>query len=213
MNKRLKAFLTAALLICSLASFSQVYFRNLVYNRKSVYLEVMGNGKYYSANYEWLFKDYGAKMGVRGGAGVFPNFLNPNKPICVTGLAEYVGFWLSRYHHIEWGAGVTYRYESYKKITTSTNYYITDPPASDTLPYIETHTLSSKTLGPIIVGRLGYRYQDPNGGLMIRAGWTPMVYILNSEKQTYDGIPLPKIKMPMRMSFLYFGVSVGYNFW
>jgi hypothetical protein len=212
MNKGLKVIFTVVLLTCSLTAFSQVYFRNLVYNRKSVYLEVMGNGKYYSVNYEWLFHDYGIKHGVRGGAGVFPNFLNVNRPLCITGLAEYVGFWLSRYHHIEWGAGLTYRYESYTKTSTETGVTVTGAPAYDTVAYTTTHTLNSKLTGPIVVGRLGYRYQDPNGGLLIRAGWTPMFYLMNKEKLTYDGITTVTA-MPFSMSFMSFGVSIGYNFW
>ncbi len=212
MKKGLKVIFTVALLTCSLSAFSQIYFRNIVYNRKSVYLEVMGNGRYYSVNYEWLFHDYGMKQGIRGGAGVFPNFLNANRPLCVNGLVEYVGFWLSRYHHIEWGAGLTYRYETYSRSETVTGVTITPAPSYDTIPYSITHTLKSTTTGPIVVGRLGYRYQDPNGGLMIRAGWTPLFYFMNKEKLTYDE-STTVTRMPFKMSFISFGVSVGYNFW
>lgn len=213
MNKGLKALITAIFVISSISCFSQIYFRNLVYNRKSVYLEVMGNGKYYSVNYEWLFHDYGIKQGVRGGAGVFPNFFNPNKPLCTTVLAEYVGFWLSRYHHIEWGAGATYRYETYTKNWTESGYIVTSAPSYDTVQYSRARSINSKVSGPIFVGRLGYRYQDPNGGLMIRAGWTPMFYLMNKEKITYDGETTVVTRMPFSMSFMSFGVSVGYNFW
>jgi hypothetical protein len=206
----MKKFLLLGFLIIGINSFSQVYFRNMVYNRKSAYLEVMGNGKYYSLNYEWLFHDYGIKQGVRGGFGVFPNFFNPNKPLCITLNAEYVSFWLHRYHHIEWGAGPSYDNESYKKTSITTDYVIA---SGDTIPIIKTHTEQGKTSWPMAFGRLGYRYQDPDGGWMFRVGWTPYCTILKTTKLLYDGIVISKTVVPFQFSFLSFGASIGYNFY
>jgi hypothetical protein len=205
-----KVFLVFVFIGCSLSSFSQVYFRNLVYSRKSLYVELLGNGKYYSLNYEWLFKDFGIKQGIRGGPCVFVNFFNPNKPLCITANIEYVAFWLHRYHHIEWGAGATFRYETYSK--TSQSYSYTIVPPQDTLVSLISHSIKTTTMGPVFVGRIGYRYQDPNGGLILRVGWTPMFYILNSTKTYYDNQLIATSKAPFSTKFLYFGASIGWNF-
>ena len=88
---------------CTFSFFGQVYFRNQVFNPHSAYLEVMGNARFYSVNYEYLFHDYGVKQGIRAGAGVFPNIFDANKPLCIHATTEYIGFWLGRNHHLEWG--------------------------------------------------------------------------------------------------------------
>lgn len=193
------------------SSIAQVYFRNLVYNPHSAYLEVMGNGRYYSANYEYLFRDNFIKQGIRGGIGVFPNFFDGNKPWCISGVAEYTGFWLSRNHHIEWGAGMTYRYDSYTKKSTEKKYQIVPP--TDTIPIVVNHTLKSRTTGPIITGRIGYRYQNPDGGLIVRIGWTPLFYVLNKEKLMYDDVQISKTRLPFSNRIMNFGLSVGWNWW
>lgn len=204
-----KLFLVAFLAL-GYSSFSQIYFNNLVYSRKSFYLEAMGNGKYYSLNYEWLFHDYAVKQGIRGGPGVFVNFFNPNKPLCITANIEYVAFWLHRYHHIEWGAGPSYDYEKYTKTYTSPSYTVV---GGDTITTVRIHTEEGKTSWPMIFGRIGYRYQDPNGGFIFRAGWTPYVSVLKSTKIYYDGQLYSKTAFPFSFSFLSFGVSLGYNFY
>ncbi|MBC7864526.1 MAG: hypothetical protein IAF38_16245 [Bacteroidia bacterium] len=212
----MKKFLVFCFLALGLSSFSQVYFRNLVYNRKTAFLNVRGIGPSmalnYSLNYEWLFRDYGVKQGVGGGIGFSPNLLNPNKPLTFTAGMDYVGFWLHRYHHIEWGAGAWFRYETYKKTLTGSSTIITTNPA-DTVVVPKTYVFSSKTLGPFFVGRLGYRYQDPNGGLVLRAAWTPLFYLMNTTKESLDGQLISTIKMPFTMKMMYFSVSVGYNFY
>ena len=193
--------------LCGL--FCQIYFRNMVYNRNTAYVEIMGNGKYWTANYEYLFKDFGVKQGIRVGAGAFPNFFDVNKPLCITGTAEYISFWFSKYHHVEWGGGLTYRYEKYSRDIPEKKYSIIPP--SDTIPVLINHQYTSVTTGPIITGRIGYRYQDPDGGLVIRAGWTPLFFLMNKEKITFDEITISNNILPFSMRLMYFGVSVGWN--
>ncbi len=196
---------------CTLSFFSQVYFKNQVFNPHSAYLEIMGNARFYSVNYEFLFHDYGVKQGIRAGAGVFPNFFIANKPLCIHVTSEYVGFWLGRNHHIEWGGGVTYRYETYTRNSTEKTYQFVPP--TDTIPVYINHTYKSTTSGPIITVRLGYRYQDPEGGLLIRAGWIPMFYLMNREKIVYDDQQISNNKLPLIKRMMNFGVSIGWNWW
>lgn len=201
--------------ICSLfISFNlraQIYFRNLLYNPHSAYLEVLGNGRFYSLNYEYLVRDFGIKQGIRVGAGAFPNFFDAKKPWCMTGIIEYNGFWLSRNHHIEWGAGISYRYDTYTKDITEKTFQIVPP--SDTIPLTLSHTLTGITSGLILNGRLGYRYQDPDGGLVIRVGWVPLFYLMNKEKLIYDDVIISKTKLPFSNRMMSFGVSIGWNWW
>lgn len=208
--KRILLSFFASLLFLS-AFHAQIYFRNLVYSPHSAYLEVMGNGRFYSLNYEYLFRDYGIKQGVRFGAGVFPNFFNVNKPLCMNGIIEYTGFWLSRNHHIEWGAGATYRYDTYTKNTIEKTFQIVPP--NDTIPLTINHTLKNTTRGFIFTGRVGYRYQNPDGGLIVRVGWTPLFYVMNKEKIIFDDNIISNNKLPFSNRIMCFGASVGWNWW
>ena len=197
------------ILNCTTLVNSQIYFSNMVYNRNTSYVELMGNGRYWTANYEYLFKDFGVKQGVRIGAGVFPNFLAINRPMCYAVSAEYVNFVFSKYHHIEWGAGASFRYETYSKNLIEKKYTIVPP--SDSVLTLVNHEFKNTTLGPFFTGRIGYRYQDPDGGLVLRAGWTPLFFLMNSEKSRYDDVIISNTILPFSMKLLYFGISVGWN--
>jgi hypothetical protein len=202
--------LTAIFIVAGLkALISQIYFNNMVYNRNTAYVEIMGGGRYWTANYEYLFKDFGVKQGARIGVGAFPNFLNVNRPLCFTAHAEYVNFWFSKYHHIEWGAGISYRYECYKKDIIEKSYSRISP--TDSVLVIINHEYKSVTTGPILTGRLGYRYQDPDGGLVVRVGWTPLFFFMNREKVTFDGNQVSASILPFSTRLMYFGFSVGWN--
>ena len=210
-NKIRLWYLVILFFISTHSVFSQIYFSNMVYNRNSAYVEVMGSGKYWTANYEYLIKDFGIKQAIRAGAGVFPNIFNLNKPLCFTGTVEYNAFWLSKYHHIECGVGFSYRREKYTLDIPEKTYTIVPP--SDTVPVILNNKFSSTLSGPFITGRIGYRYQDPDGGLILRAGWTPLFFLLNREKTTFNENIVKNSILPFSTRIMYFGFSIGWNWY
>lgn len=206
-----KKIIVQLLFLCLLSSgaYSQ-FFDNIVYNRKSVYAEVFGTGLGASVNYEYLFKDYGMKQGVRGGPGFFINFLEENSPTIISANAEYISFAGARNHHLEWGVGAAFQYKYFKRTDQSVSYYIVN---SDTTAFYTDHNYMYKRTGPVIVPRIGYRYESPDGGLVVRVAYTPLLYILNREKETYDGQTISSKTLPFSTKFTWGGVSIGFSFY
>lgn len=186
------------------------YFRNHVYNRKAAYLEIMGNGIFYSLNYEYLFRDNGIKMGLRGGPCYFINMFSFNKPTVMTGNIEFVAFDGKKNHHLELGAGLNYRYQYYKRTETGYTASIVN---NDTIISSYTRTYKYSTTGPAAVLRIGYRYQHHDGGIVFRAGWTPMFHFMNREKIKMNDQIISSVPIPLRSRLGYFGVSIGYSFY
>ncbi|MCD6068533.1 MAG: hypothetical protein K0S33_3359 [Bacteroidetes bacterium] len=190
-------------------SYSQL-FDNTVYNRKSAYAELFGTGLGATVNFEYLFKDYGMKQGIRGGPGYFVNFLEDNSPTIISGNIEYLSFAGARNHHIEWGLGASYQYKYYKKTFQTPVYYIEN---SDTTILYTDHDYKYQRTGPAIVPRLGYRYENEDGGLVVRVAWTPIIYILNSEKEFIDGNRTSKTAIPFSTKLGWGGISIGFSFY
>ena len=123
--------------------------------RNAIYAEVGGNGWPLSLNYE---RHIAGNFHVRVGAGlyladsgVYPtdqHFLVPIIPV----MLQYT---IGGPHHWEFGAGVMIQC-----VTAGCEYY--SPPESCT-------AVKATFL-------VGYRYEDEEGGLMYRAGLTPIVY-------------------------------------
>lgn len=206
MFKTSKLFVLCCFLVClSVESKAQRYFfSNHVFNRKAVYLEGLGTGGFYSINYEYLFHDYGLKQGFRGGPSFFINFLDANKPKVFTGNLEYVAFGFGGVHHLEFGVGMQYCFQTYK---TEVPYY-----SADTV-LIGYHTYKYNSSGPSLVPRIGYRYQDPDGGFVIRVGYTPLFSFLGRSKTYMEGTLISKEKIPFSTKFLWGGISIGLSFY
>jgi hypothetical protein len=191
-------------------SYCQQMFNNTVYNRKAVYAEVFGTGLGATLNYEYLLQDNFVKKGFRLGGGYFVNFLEDHSPRIISGNVEYVSFAGTLKHHLEWGLGATYQYKYYKETVQSIAYYVTN---SDTVGVYTDHDYKFKRTGPAIVPRIGYRYEDPDGGLVIRVAWTPALYLMNSEKEYYDGAQISKKFIPFSTKLGWAGVSIGFSFY
>jgi len=195
-----------------LISFSSKaqFFTNTVFNRKAAYIEVFGTGIGATANYEYLFKDQGIKQGIKFGAGYSADLFDENNPRIVSGNLEYITFAGSRQHQIEAGLGLTFQYKYYSKISQEKVYYITN---SDALTTYKDHTYKFRRVGPAIVPRIGYRYQTPDGGLVLRIAYTPLLYFINTEKEFYDGALLTKKSIPFQTKMAWGGISIGFSFY
>lgn len=185
-------------------------FDNVVYNRKAVYVEVYGTGIGATLNYEYLFKDNVVKTGIRGGAGYFSNFVEENSPNILSANLEYVSFGGARNHHLEWGLGLVYQYKFYKSVFQTPKTTIV---GSDTIIYFESHDYKYQRTGPAVVPRIGYRYESPDGGLVVRVGYTPLLYLINKEKEFIDGTNYSTTSIPFATKFAWGGVSIGFSFY
>lgn len=186
------------------------FFTNTVFNRKAAYIEVFGTGIGATANYEYLYKDNGIKQGIKGGAGYFADLFDANQPRILSGNIEYITFAGSRQHQIEAGLGLTFQYKYYQKNWQSPTYYISN---SDTLTTYTDHQYKFRRVGPAIVPRIGYRYQTPDGGLVLRIAYTPLLYFINTEKEFYDGALLSKTSIPFQTKMAWGGISIGFSFY
>jgi len=116
----------------------------------SVFVELGGNGLYYTVNYDRLFKfsDY-IYISRRVGLHYSNNLLGNNYrfigiPLEISGLIP-----ISDRHFLEIGAGITIL----NRLKNSDNH--------------------NETLA-ILALRAGFRYQRPNGGFFFKAGFTPL---------------------------------------
>ncbi|MBK6836228.1 MAG: hypothetical protein IPG89_18985 [Bacteroidetes bacterium] len=208
----MKSLSILSLAFFGLISFSSKaqFFTNTVFNRKAAYIELFGTGIGATANYEYLYKDNGIKQGIKGGAGYFADLFDANQPRIVSGNLEYITFAGSRQHQIEAGLGLAFQYKYYQKNWQSPTYYISN---SDTLTTYTDHQYKFRRVGPAIVPRIGYRYQTPDGGLVLRVAYTPLLYFINTEKEFYDGELLSKKSIPFQTKMAWGGISIGFSFY
>lgn len=126
--------------------------------KNAVYLEIGGNGGYYSVNYDRIIYDNGNnfKAAVRAGIEGLP-FKRDTKSFWAGFLPlELSGMFGRSRHFLETGVGLT-------PFLIPKNDWGKEPAYSGYKP------------GAIIPFRLGYRYQKPEGGLFFRAGYTPFL--------------------------------------
>lgn len=157
-----------------------------VFEKKNAfYIEALGNARLASLNYERIFnQSENMKTGIRLGYGFwisdFDNELFTNSILPIE-LNSLIG---KDRHHLEFGIGTALNFEK------STTYYFFGVGPKYRDPYLSFH------------GRLGYRYQKPEGGFVFRLAFTPMFTRDNSSISSE------------RMSKFYpwAGVSFGYSF-
>jgi hypothetical protein len=147
--------------------------------KNGVFLELAGEGGFYSLNYErFLLNDVAARvgvmyMGISASAGTDSASVSW---LAVPIMAEYTGL-RSGSHALELAAGVTIHH-----ISGSASTFDAFSSGSGTLVAIS----------PAV----GYRYQNPAGGMIFRATFSPLFFPSAS-----TGSFLP-----------WFGISVGYGF-
>ena len=134
--------------------------------RKAVFVELLGNGVLFSANFDMRFvKGKNGSFGFRAGLGDF--FINAKSgmvDLAVNGVTfpMEVDYLLGKSHHfLETGIGVTPYYIS-TKLTISDNRF------------------SGNGLNMMRFLNIGYRYQPLNNGLMFKINWNPLI--------THDGL-------------------------
>ncbi|MDX5420220.1 MAG: hypothetical protein LPK09_13485 [Hymenobacteraceae bacterium] len=138
----------------------------------AAYFEAAGNGDTYSFNLERLFLQQAElKVGLRVGIGSNLFFLPEEDTTYPIVPIEAVGLMGRREKHFEFGIGYTRRF--------------TDDP---------------ELLHDMYFGRLGFRYQPPEGGLVVRVALTPFI---SSE----SNVRTPGLALVPR-----FGLSIGRSF-
>ena len=126
--------------------------------RNAVYLELGGNGAYYSFNYERILHQKGAfKLAARAGVSVVPVNIQSQRYMGTLVPLEVTALYGRSKHHLEAGAGVSPYLFPYSDYNSWEQEYDGYKP------------------GVIIPFRLGYRYQKPEGGFFFRVGYTPFV--------------------------------------
>jgi hypothetical protein len=117
--------------------------------RNTFFAEAGGKGRYYSLNYERLFKP-GRKLifGWRAGFSILPHDLSI--PIAINAFTRGLQ------HHFEFSLGLTPYIKDYKT-------------------FLHSNDLSDKQI--YITPGLGYRYQKLNGGFFFTAGIDPLIFM------------------------------------
>ena len=123
-------------------------FQLISQSKNALYLEALGNGVVYSINYDWRFSKSMNGLGLRFGFGGF--YAQDDVLLSVPVLFNRL--WGKRNHYLETAAGFGY-------------YRFPDNIIGD----YDYDSFFAATFS------LNYRYQPSDGGLMFKAGWTPVV--------------------------------------
>jgi hypothetical protein len=153
-----------------------------------LYAELLGNGFLYSLNYDRLiYHDENLSLTAR--AGISPGFVNLFRGIGIPMEVNSL-FFRKNGHSAEAGPGFawfngksTYRNDQLQQVTTSRYNALN------------------------VTMRLGYRYSQPGGGLILRAAFIPVFSVVKPE---FD---FPGRFLPFDKPFTpWAGLSVGYAF-
>jgi len=148
-----------------------------------IYLELGGTSLLYSLNYEhFLNPDLAVRVGFSyiSVSAVATNGMTTDTATAswatVPLMAEYLGL-RNGAHSLEVGAGVNFMYMSGHAST-----------------FDSTASFTGVTAVP--AANIGYRYSDPKGGFVFRAGYTPLFVVTGQDKTVIS----------------WFGTSFGYRF-
>lgn len=163
MLKYYKILVSCLLLLVSYTTHSQT-----IESKNTVYVEFLGKGFYYSINYERNIFELSDKLSFQGsiGFGIFPGYTDIEKSTDFTMPLELNFRYNLGNHNIVAGYGTTYwRYSLYDIPINNSNW--------DQQP-IEPVLKKTKEWFAHMV--FEYRYQKPDGGLMFKAGWSPLFF-------------------------------------
>jgi hypothetical protein len=140
------------LLLLFLSIFSKVFASDttLIFHKKNtLFLEGGGKGRYYSLNYDRLFKQ-GKKLiySWRAGFSILPHDLSI--PFAISAFTR------GSQHHMEFSLGITPYLKDYKT-------------------FLQKNDLSDKQF--YITSGIGYRYQKLDGGFFFTAGLDPLIFM------------------------------------
>lgn len=169
---------------------------------KGAYLELAGNAGLYSLNYEHFFKTDGVKLGARAGFGFWGDGLIIDTqddlgktlaiPFGLTGLYN-----ISNSHNAEFGFGATFM--KYKV------YAIEISPGNINQQPVSPEPQGKSDLFPNFT--LGYRFQNPEGGIMARVFYNPHLTrrVLADSKDFHSQYSVVTFDS-------WFGLGIGYGF-
>lgn len=142
-------------------------------NKNSFQVELFGHGLFYSINYERIILN-AEKFKASGQIGIsyYPKQTGMIELWIPVLINEIISF---DKHHLEMGLGFVFTNDPWLSFENGIN--------------------KGDDGGGFAIGRLGYRYQKPNGRLLFRAGFTPFVEILGYNDFHPSG-----------------GLAIGYNF-
>jgi hypothetical protein len=144
--------------------------------QNAIYVELAGAGGFYSVNYErFLRKDVSVRGGLMymsmsatatsGGSGASAKATWISVPV----MAQYLGL-AAGAHALELAGGLSIMY-------MSGNVGTFDATSSNS-------AMGSSTI-PVGTAAVGYRYSDPGGGFVFRAGYTPLIFFTTEVKEVF----------------------------
>lgn len=164
MLKNLKILVSCLLLL----GISNTAKSQTIESKNAVYVEFLGKGLYYSINYERNIFEISEKLSVQGSVGfsLFPGLTDIEKSTDFLMPLELNLRYNMGSHNIVAGYG-----------TTFWSYSVYDIP-------ITAENASQQPIEPVLKKTkewfahmvLEYRYQKPDGGLMFKAGWSPLFF-------------------------------------
>jgi len=156
----------------SISAISQQASEGSFQNKNSFQFELGGHGLIYSFNYERiLLNGHKFKTASQIGISYYPPSAGMRDiwfPICINELYSFGS------HHIEGGIGYVIIREATRDMEDNLDEWF---------------------WSGVFTGRIGYRYQKPDGRLILRAGFTPFMEHGTAHEFHPSG-----------------GISVGYNF-
>lgn len=167
-----RSMLSLAILLSSTITTSQAMAQEATAEKASaanaLYVELGGNGAWYSVNYERYLRDdasvrVGAMyMSVEASAGESSASASW---LAIPVMINYLGLKAGN-HALELGAGV------------DVMHFSAGSSAFDA-------TASASGVVPVGTATLGYRYAAPDGGFLFKAGYTPLFFVTTEEKQVF----------------------------
>lgn len=156
------------------------------FRKNTVYLELLGNGGYYSLNYDRIFEiKPKIKISTRIGFTYFPDlFGNGFRQVGPLTEVSILYSLFNNKHFLELGSGLSYFHQG----------YMINPG----------YTYNEAVL--FFIPRLGYRFQQPNGGLFFKIGFLPIYEWLVFKPQFFP------LNREYHRWYMYGGVAVGYSF-
>lgn len=161
-----KTFLIVSIVFISL--FGNSYSAQKEGAKNTAYIEFLGKGFYYSLNYERVLVQFNDQLGIQAswGFGLYPGTTNIEKSTDFTMPIELNVRYSFVKHHAVIGYGTTLWKYKLPEIPIS-NSNIDQQPIQPTLKNVKewfAHMVFE------------YRYQKPEGGLMLKVGYTPLFF-------------------------------------
>ena len=137
--------------------------------RNTVFVEVGHNGSLYSLNFDRILLGTGNfKLATRAGLGINSNAFSGDIDPSLSLEAD--GLWGKSSHYLETGLGVLTGFGFEQTVASTVSESENGTKVVKYTPAKEYNTLN-------LLGRIGYRYQNPNGGLFFRASVMPLATV------------------------------------